>query len=221
MDLFRNYSLEQIPSALLGNPQFSSQESSAPAQSTHKYFMNIQFSRVRIANRNQQWWHYLAETVRPQSNRQKSARGTRTTRNTSRNSRLCLSPRSRDQEKLAMQARSQSPDTVHWILLILLQISCLLHRSCFITHLASGCESVLAKLYTSLSQVTSLCQLAQVHRSVKKPPEHHQKCVCVWVCISLYGVTTNRAQLRIVKWTNICVLLAKISFIMSPFMCLL
>jgi hypothetical protein len=39
--------LEQIPSALSGNQQFSSQESSLADPSTHKHF--IQFSRARLA----------------------------------------------------------------------------------------------------------------------------------------------------------------------------
>ena len=53
LDLFRNSSLEQIPSALSGTQQFSSQESAEAAPSTWKHFTNIlavQLSGVRIAN---------------------------------------------------------------------------------------------------------------------------------------------------------------------------
>ena len=43
--------------------------SAAVAQFTCKHFTDapaVQFGRVGIANTNQQWWHYLAETARPQ-----------------------------------------------------------------------------------------------------------------------------------------------------------
>lgn len=43
--------------------------SAMAGQSTHRHFMDIpadQFSRVRIANTIYQWWHYLAQTSRPQ-----------------------------------------------------------------------------------------------------------------------------------------------------------
>jgi hypothetical protein len=42
----------------------------------------VQSSSVRIANRNQQWWHGPAETARPSPNRHKSAGATRTSKNT-------------------------------------------------------------------------------------------------------------------------------------------
>jgi hypothetical protein len=54
---------------LSGNKQFSSQYSAAAA--AHKYFSNtpaVQYSSVRIANMNQQWWQNLAETVQPLQN---------------------------------------------------------------------------------------------------------------------------------------------------------
>jgi hypothetical protein len=41
----------------------------AATQYTHKHFMDtpaVHFSRVGIANTDQQWWHDLVETVRPQ-----------------------------------------------------------------------------------------------------------------------------------------------------------
>jgi hypothetical protein len=34
----------------------------------------IHFTRVGIANMNQQWWHYLAETVSPQPQHQSAER---------------------------------------------------------------------------------------------------------------------------------------------------
>jgi hypothetical protein len=53
VDLFRNGSLEQFPSALSGNQQFSSiYRSAAATPSICKHFMDIpavQFSRVGIA----------------------------------------------------------------------------------------------------------------------------------------------------------------------------
>ena len=70
--------------------------SAAAAQSICKHFTDIpavQFSRVGIANTNQQWWHYLAETARPQP-RHELAGGTR--RDTRRSSQLCLSQGSKD-----------------------------------------------------------------------------------------------------------------------------
>jgi hypothetical protein len=70
--------------------------SAAAARSTHKHFTDtpaVQFSRVRRANTNQQQWHYLAETARPQPQLE-SASGTN--RNT-RSSQLCLSQGSKDQ----------------------------------------------------------------------------------------------------------------------------
>jgi hypothetical protein len=65
----------------------------AAARPTHKHFMDIptvQFRRIRIANRNQQLWYYLAEIVRPQP-WQESAGGTR------RSSLPCLSQGNEDQ----------------------------------------------------------------------------------------------------------------------------
>ena len=71
--------------------------STLTAQSTCKHFTDlpaVQFSRVGIANTNQQWWHNLAETARPQPQLE-SAEGTR--KNARRSSRLCLPQGSKDQ----------------------------------------------------------------------------------------------------------------------------
>jgi hypothetical protein len=82
VDLFKNGPSEQLSSVLSGNQQFSSQVGSGSliySQTLHGY-TSIQFSRIRRANMNQQWWHYLVETARPQPQHQ-SAGGTRATRN--------------------------------------------------------------------------------------------------------------------------------------------
>ena len=76
--------------------------SAAAARSTHKHFMDtpaVQFSSDGIANMTQQWWHDLAETARFPLNRHKSARMTKTSRDT-RSSLPCLSQRSEDQRQL-------------------------------------------------------------------------------------------------------------------------
>ena len=57
----------------------------------------IQFSRVGIANTNQQLWHDLAETAKPQP-WHKSAGGTR--RDARKSSQLCLSQQIEDQWRL-------------------------------------------------------------------------------------------------------------------------
>jgi hypothetical protein len=62
------------------------------ARSICKHFMET--LRVGIANTDQQWWHYLAETARPQPPHE-SAGGTR--RQARRSSQLCLSQGSEDQ----------------------------------------------------------------------------------------------------------------------------
>ena len=66
--------------------------SAAAAPSTHKHFMDapaVQFSGVRIANMNHQWWNYLAETTR-----QASAGGTW---RVAKSSQLCISQQTEDQ----------------------------------------------------------------------------------------------------------------------------
>ena len=71
-------SVEQIPSVLSGNWQFSPQV--RRGSSIHlKHFMDIsavQFGRVSIANTNQQMWHELAETTRSQQSQQEGSGGT-------------------------------------------------------------------------------------------------------------------------------------------------
>jgi hypothetical protein len=68
----------------------------------------------------------------------------------------------------------------------------------------------------TLSQLISLCQLAQVRGSSKRPPAHHQK--FFW-CAFLYGVWTNGAQLHNVRQTNEFILLAKNQNVPLPCLC--
>ena len=104
------------------------------APSTRKHFTDtpaVQFSRVRIANTNQQQWHYLAETARPQPWLE-SAGGTN--RNT-RSSQLCLSQRRCKTNKHCTASSISKPSsasiTVHRFLFILsLNIKhCYIHSS--------------------------------------------------------------------------------------------
>jgi hypothetical protein len=59
--------------------------------------------------------------------------------------------------------------------------------------------------HSSLCQLTSLCQSAQVHGSSKKL-QHTTR--SFW-CISLCGVPTKGAKLHNVRWTNTCMSLTK------------
>ena len=115
--------------------------SAVAARSTHKHFMDtpaVQFGRVRIANMNQQWWHYLAETARPQPQLE-SAGGTN--RNTRRSSQLCLSQGSKDQQRLetnkhctaSCTSKPSSVSVTLWSPIYTLQTSCVLHGSCLST----------------------------------------------------------------------------------------
>ena len=165
MDLFRNGSLE----SLLHCQQFSSQDSPEIARSTRKYFMNtpaVQFSTVGIADTNQQ---------RPQPSWHESAGVTKTTRDT-RSPLLCLSQQSKkvseDLRQKALQSYCLSQSVEYY--LYSLQISRVLHGSRLTTCLASAHESVLAKLYMSLYQLTSPCQSAQDCGNSEKLTEHHQ-----------------------------------------------
>lgn len=85
-----------------------------------------------------------------------------------------------------------------------LQTSHSLHRSCPTTSLASVCEFILAK-HVSACQLTSLL----ICWSSRKRQEPASIAPEVFGCISLYGVTTNGAQLQNVRQTNKCVMLAK------------
>ena len=147
--------------------------SAAAARSTHKHFMDtpaVQFSRVRIANRNQQQWHYLAETARPQP-WLKSAGGTN--RNTRRSSQLCLSQGSEDQWRCethkhctasSISKPSSASITVHWVLFI--------PPKHHVISMGLAWACVFHKL-EHLSQLTSIYQLAPVHRSCKRARAHN------------------------------------------------
>ena len=154
--MFSNCSLEQISSALSRNQQFNLQELSTAAQYIHNHFTNIptvQFHSARIANRIQQQWHDLAETARPHVNWHGSAGGTRTTRDTRRNSLPCSLKEAKIRED--MRPRSQlCPASCH-CLLDSIYITFKHHVSSL--GFASVNKSVLAKLHRSLYQLVSLC----------------------------------------------------------------
>ena len=100
----------------------------AAARSPLKHFIDtpaVQFGRIRLGNRNQQQWHNLAETARPQP-RHKSAGGTRTNRK-ARSSWLCLFQGREDQWRQetkkhctasSISKPSSASITVHWVLFI-------------------------------------------------------------------------------------------------------
>ena len=78
----------------------------AAARSTCKHFIDtVQFGRVRIANTNQPWWHYLVETARPQPLLE-SAGGTRAKRNKEKSSAVPLSRYPRSE-------KTQDPHALH------------------------------------------------------------------------------------------------------------
>ena len=90
------------------------------AQSTHKHLTDtsmVQFDNVGIANTNQQQWHYLPETTRPQP-WPKSAGGT--LRDTRRSFQLCLSQGRFETYKYCTASSVSKPSsasiTVHWVL---------------------------------------------------------------------------------------------------------
>jgi hypothetical protein len=80
------------------------------------------------------------------------------------------------------------------------------------------CKSVLAKLHRSLYQLPSLRQSACVWGIHRKPPEHQG--AVLWQ-VSLYGVTTSRAQQCNIRQINYMSVTSKESFITHPFTCLL
>jgi hypothetical protein len=166
----------------------------------------------------QLWWNHLAETARSLLNQQERAEATKHTRNIRRNSWLCFSQWSEEQQRRknkkhckASYARKPHSHCLYCLYsLLVLQISCLT------TCLDSACESVLAKLYMSLYQLISFCQLAQVHWSSKVPSQHHQKSIGAFLC----GVVTIGTHLHSVRQINACVSFNEESFVICPFMCL-
>ena len=168
----------------------------------------VQFTRVGIANRNQQWWHDPAETARPPPNRHESAETTKTSRD-SRSSQLYLS-QGRCKTKKCYWASYTSlchcplspiytPSKHHVSSMGLASPQVLTQH-----------VSLLVKLQVSLSQLISLCQSGPHSAEVARSCSITQKVFCLFVWwVSLYGVPTNAAQLHNVRWTNTCVSLAK------------
>ena len=120
--------------------------SAVAARSTHKHFTDtpaVQFSRIWISNMNQQRWHYLAETARPQP-QHKSAGGTR--RDTRRSSQLCLSQGSEDQQRCethkhctaSCTSKPSSVSVTLWSPIYTLQTSRVLHVPCLSTCMQSA-----------------------------------------------------------------------------------
>jgi hypothetical protein len=105
----------------------------------------------------------------------------------------------RDQESFCYVSKPNSPSViVHWVLFILFPNSVCppwflpQHVSCLNTW--------------SLSQLTLLCQSAWVLRNSKKLQHTTRR---FFLCLSLYGIQINEAQLCNVRQTNTCVFLAK------------
>lgn len=158
----------------------------------------VQFSSLRIANRNQQWWHGPAETARPPPNRHESAGVTRMSRGTRRSFLpvpLSMKRRLKTNEVL----QSYLCKLTNWVLFILPpNIMCPPRGLASVKHHMSllsktPCETVSADISRNIS--TSLCQSARVPRSSKKPPD-------VFWCISFYEVMTNNDQYGMARRTN-------------------
>lgn len=131
-------SLEQFLSLLLGNEQFSLQESAAEAQSLPTLLLDQQVSSVvRIASMDQQWWHYLAESAGPQPWHE-SAGGTRGRQEklSAASLRKQISGKTRDPQALPSQLYTQAKLRLHhcpWSPVYTLQTSRVLHGSCLRT----------------------------------------------------------------------------------------
>ena len=138
---------------LFGNQQFSSQVSSSSSSSIHSQTLHgapaVHFGRVRIADRNHQWWHCLAETARPHPWHEAIA-GEVYVLGCASLSELKISEDSRptNTAQLALPASQGHPPS--------LSLESYLHPP-YIT----GPPWV-------MPQLTSLCQSAQVHGSSKK-----------------------------------------------------
>ena len=121
----------------------------------------VLLSSVRIANKNQQWWHYLAETARPQPQHQ-SAGGTRATGMPGKFSAVPLSAKiSEDWRPIStVQQAKLGPSLCHC------------PSSPFYTpskHHVSSTGLASSPQHMGLNHLTSLCQSAQVCWSRKKP----------------------------------------------------
>jgi len=173
---------------------------------TWKHFTGIsawQFGRVGIANRSQQLWHYLADTEKPYY-LFRSGGETRAKMNGRKCSWLCLSQWSEDQGWIATNKccrassigkPSSSSKTVYQVVLYSLQTSCILHRSCLNIHIASACVYVCLSWNHSANQPES----EEMARKSSTLLEY-------FLCVSLYGIQMNVAQLCSIRLTNVCVI---------------
>jgi hypothetical protein len=164
VDLFRNWSLEQIPSALSEDQQFSLQERAAAAWSTCKYFTDmpaVQCSSVGIAQ--------------PSRNSQASAESAQGCQE--KFFAMALNEaRSRTIAELAMPA-SQAPVAVCWVLVILPP-----NITCPPWILPQHGKSVCLPWHCPANHPS-----LREQEAASTPPE------LSW-CVSLHGVTTNGAQ---------------------------
>jgi hypothetical protein len=140
---------------------------------------------------HQQWWHYQAETGRPQP-WHKTAGGT--SREARSSPLLCLAQRRHKTNKLCTAGSiSQSSSA-----------SITVHRVLFILPLNIMCPPRALPQHVSLSQLTSLCQSVQGY---SKKPQHTTR-KFFW-CVFLYYSPINAAQLCNVRQTSSCVSLSK------------
>ena len=175
IDLFRNGSLEQLLSVLSGNLQFRSQVSNGSSiysQTLHRY-TSSSVGQSRVSNK----------VARPSRDSQASALAQVSRRNqgrsTRQSSRLCsLSEMKTSKDKRptsvaqasSISKPSSAPITICWVLFILLP--------------NIRCPPWVLPPHVHLSQMTSLCQSARVHRSSKRL-QHTTRSFFFFWCISL------------------------------------
>ena len=149
VDLFRNGSLEQLPSVVW---KLAVHRLAVAAWSTRKHFKDtlaVQFGRVRIANVNQQWWQ--RQPGLSLSTNQQQEGPAEIPRNVLGCASLRKGQRRRETLKCCTASSISKPSstsfTIRWVLLIPSKYQCVLHGH--------------------LSQLTSLCQSARVCRNGK------------------------------------------------------
>jgi hypothetical protein len=146
----------------------------------------VQFSRVRIANMNEQWWHYLAETARPLCESPGETR-----RDTRRSSPLCLSQQSEAQQRQEtnkhFSGRSTSKPS---------------HHHCLWSPVYTPFEHHMTSMGLASAHAFVEVDITRPIRPWKQHEPHHQN-FFFW-CVSLCGVQTNEAQLYILRQTNRC-----------------
>jgi hypothetical protein len=166
----------------------SNLRTTAAAWSTHKHFKDIsavQLGRLGITNTNQQQWHCLAETAKPQP-QQESAEGTR--RN-ARSSQLCLSQKWRSAKTWDQQPLHSK---VSWASVTVCQVLSKLAPKHHVssTGLTSAC--VLSQ-HVNLSQLTLFCQSTISPRTVRTQQAHYQKFFHVFLSIESQQMQLNYA----------------------------